>query len=98
MRITEYRMRRGSGGRGHSRGGDGLIRELECLVDSNLSLLTERRKIAPYGLAGGGAGATGRNILISGKRRTTLASKTNIDLKAGERIRIETPGGGAWGK
>ncbi|MGO8802842.1 hydantoinase B/oxoprolinase family protein [Candidatus Binatus sp.] len=98
MRITEYRIRRGSGGRGRARGGDGLIRELECLVDSNASLLTERRTIAPYGLAGGGPGATGMNILVRGTRRTRLPGKTNIDLKAGERIRIETPGGGAWGR
>ena len=98
MRITEYRIRRGSGGRGRARGGDGLIRELECLVDSNVSLLTERRTIAPYGLAGGGPGATGTNILVRGTRRTRLPGKTNIDLKAGERIRIETPGGGAWGR
>ncbi|MDB5107215.1 MAG: hypothetical protein JWM69_156, partial [Candidatus Binatus sp.] len=65
MRITEYRMRRGSGGRGRARGGDGLVRELECLVDSNVSVLTERRKIAPYGLAGGDSGAVGKNILLS---------------------------------
>ncbi len=98
MRITEYRIRRGSGGRGRSRGGDGLIRELECLVDSNVSVLTERRKLAPYGLAGGGEGATGKNILVRGKRRQTIPGKANVDLKAGDRIRIETPGGGAWGK
>src|SRR5208282_3821957 len=98
MRITEYRIRRGSGGRGRARGGDGLIRELECLVDSNVSLLTERRTIAPYGLAGGGPGATGMNILVRGTRRTRLPGKINIDLKARERIRIETPGGGAWGR
>jgi N-methylhydantoinase B len=98
MRITEYRIRRESGGRGRARGGDGLIRELECLVDSNVSVLTERRTIAPYGLAGGGPGATGRNILVRGTRRSRLPAKTNIDLKAGERIRIETPGGGGWGR
>ncbi len=69
MRITEYRIRRGSGGRGRARGGDGLIRELECFVDSNVSVLTERRKIPPYGLAGGGPGATGKNILVRGTRR-----------------------------
>jgi N-methylhydantoinase B len=97
MRITEYRIRRGSGGRGRWRGGDGLIRELECLVDSNVSVLTERRTLAPYGLAGGGPGATGRNYISRGKARK-LAGKTNIDLKAGERIRIETPGGGGWGR
>jgi N-methylhydantoinase B len=97
MRITEYRMRRGSGGQGQARGGDGLIRELECLVDSNVSVLTERRTIAPYGLAGGGLGATGKNILVRGSRRSRLPGKANIDLKAGDRIRIETPGGGGWG-
>src|SRR6202167_3384049 len=97
MRITEYRMRRGSGGRGQARGGDGLIRELECLVDSNVSVLTERRTIAPYGLAGGGPGATGKNILVRGTRKIRLPGQANIDLKAGDRIRIETPGGGGWG-
>src|SRR5579864_9437154 len=98
MRITEYRIRRGSGGRGRWRGGDGLIRELECLADSNVSVLTERRTLAPYGLAGGGPGATGRNYVSRGKRRSKLPGKSNIDLKAGERIRIETPGGGGWGR
>ncbi|HZC46601.1 MAG TPA: hydantoinase B/oxoprolinase family protein, partial [Candidatus Acidoferrum sp.] len=93
-----YRIRRGSGGIGRARGGDGLIRELECLVDSNVSVLTERRTIKPYGLAGGGPGATGKNILVRGKRRSRLPSKTNFDLKPGERIRIETPGGGGWGR
>ncbi len=97
MRITAYHLRRGSGGRGRARGGDGVVRELECLVDSNVSVLTERRKIAPYGLAGGGAGAKGKNVLVRGRNRTTLPGKTNIDLKPGERIRIETPGGGGWG-
>jgi N-methylhydantoinase B len=98
MRITEYRIRRNSGGRGQARGGDGLIRELECLVDSNVSVLTERRTIPPYGLAGGGPGATGKNILVRGARQSRLPGKTNLDLKAGERIRIETPGGGGWGR
>src|SRR5215472_4640260 len=98
MRITEYRIRHGSGGRGRARGGDGLIRELECLVDSNVSLLTERRAIAPYGLGGGGPGAKGRNILVRGRNRISLPAKTNADLKAGDRIRIETPGGGGWGR
>ncbi len=98
MRITEYRIRRGSGGRGLERGGDGLVRELECLVESNVSILTERRKIAPWGLAGGGAGATGANYLVRGGRRTALAGKTNVNLNASDRIRIETPGGGAFGR
>ncbi len=98
MRITAYHVRRGSGGRGRARGGDGLVRELECLVDSNVSVLTERRKIPPYGLAGGGSGATGHNLLVRGRKRKSLPGKANVDLKAGDRIRIETPGGGGWGR
>jgi N-methylhydantoinase B len=96
--VTEYRIRRGSGGSGAARGGDGLVRELECLVESNVSLLTERRKLAPWGLNGGGSGATGANWLVRGKRRTKLPGKTNANLAPGERIRIETPGGGGWGR
>ena len=99
MRIAEYRIRRGSGGKGHFDGGDGLIRELECLTDASVSLLAERRAIAPWGLNDGGDGATGNDYLVSNDgSRSPLAAKTNARLKPGERIRIETPGGGAWGK
>ena len=98
MRITEYRIRRGSGGRGKARGGDGLVRELECLVESNVSLLTERRALRPWGLAGGGEGASGANYLVRGKRRIGMAAKTNAILKPTDRVRIETPGGGGWGR
>ena len=99
MRVVEYRIRRGSGGRGRDRGGDGLIRDLECLVESNVSLLTDRRVIAPWGLEGGGEGAVGVNYLIrkNGKRQK-LPGKTNVRLAPGDRIRIETPGGGGFGK
>jgi len=98
MRVTEYRIRRGSGGRGRARGGDGLVRELECLADSNASLLTERRKIAPWGLKGGGPGAKGVNYLIRNGRREKLPGKCNVNLAPGDRVRIETPGGGGWGR
>jgi len=98
MRITEYRIRRGSGGRGKARGGDGLVRELECLVESNVSLLTERRALRPWGLAGGGEGSSGANYLVRGKRRSSLAAKTNAILQPTDRVRIETPGGGGWGR
>jgi len=99
MRITEYRIRRGSGGRGHFDGGDGLIRELECLAESSVSLLADRRVIAPWGLNGGGDGTAGRDFLVSSDgTRNPFAAKANARLKAGERVRIETPGGGAWGK
>ncbi|HVN90715.1 MAG TPA: hydantoinase B/oxoprolinase family protein [Candidatus Binataceae bacterium] len=98
MRVAEYRIRRGSGGRGRDQGGDGLIRDLECLVESNVSLLTDRRVTAPWGLNGGGDGAVGVNYLIrkNGKRQK-LPGKTNVQLQSGDRIRIETPGGGGFG-
>jgi N-methylhydantoinase B len=99
MRVTEYRVRRGSGGRGAANGGDGLVRELESLVEANVSLLTERRVIAPWGLAGGSEGAVGVNYLVrKGGKRTKLPGKTNVRLMPGDRIRIETPGGGAFGR
>lgn len=97
MRISEYRIRRGSGGRGKDRGGDGLVREIECLVESNVSILTERRKTHPWGLAGGSDGASGANHLVEGKRHKKLAGKTNTNVQPGGRVRIETPGGGGWG-
>ncbi len=98
MRVTQYRIRRGSGGKGKFPGGDGLVRELECLVESDVSVLSERRVLAPYGLGGGGPGKPGANSVISGGRRRKLPGKASARLKAGDRIRIETPGGGAWGK
>jgi N-methylhydantoinase B len=99
LRVSEYRIRLNSGGRGAARGGDGLIRELECLVDSDVSLLTDRRVIAPWGLDGGSDGALGANYLIrKDGRREKLPGKTNLRLAPGDRIRIETPGGGAHGR
>ncbi len=98
MRVTQYRIRRGSGGKGKFAGGDGLVRELECLVESDVSVLSERRVLAPYGLGGGGPGKPGANYVVSGGRRRKLPGKASARLKAGDRIRIETPGGGAWGK
>jgi N-methylhydantoinase B len=97
MRITEYRIRRGSGGRGEYDGGDGLVRELECQVESNVSVLSERRVTAPWGLNGGGEGEVGANWIIRHGACTKLPGKANVQLSPGDRIRIETPGGGAWG-
>jgi N-methylhydantoinase B len=98
MRVTEYRIRRGSGGNGKFAGGDGLIRELECLTESDVSVLSERRVLAPYGLNGGGDGKPGANYVVSDGRRRKLPGKASARLKPGQRIRIETPGGGAWGQ
>jgi N-methylhydantoinase B len=97
LRVREYRLRKGSGGRGKQRGGDGVVREIETLVPARMSLLCDRRKRGPYGLFGGEDGATGVNDLISHNKKSKLVSKGSHELKAGDRIRIETPGGGGWG-
>jgi N-methylhydantoinase B len=98
LRVWRYGLRSGSGGAGRWRGGEGLIREVEFLVPVTVSLLTERRRVPPYGLAGGTPGATGRNLLLTadGDQRT-LPGKGTLHLAAGERLRLETPGGGGWG-
>ncbi|MGH7860060.1 MAG: hydantoinase B/oxoprolinase family protein [Candidatus Binatia bacterium] len=98
LRVTEYRLRRRSGGRASCRGGDGLVREIECLVDSEVSVLSERRRLRPWGLAGGGPGASGANFLVRRGRRRKLPGKVNLRVRAGDRIRIETPGGGGFGR
>jgi N-methylhydantoinase B len=97
LRVREYRLRKGSGGKGKHRGGDGVVREIETLVAARMSLLCDRRKRGPYGLFGGEPGAVGINQLISNNKKEKLLSKGSHELKAGDRIRIETPGGGGWG-
>ena len=93
LRVTTYAVRRGSGGSGRHRGGDGVIRELEALADMDYSLLTERRRHAPPGAQGGEPGAKGRN-LIDGEE---LPAKARGSLARGQTLRIETPGGGGHG-
>ena len=97
LRVREYRLRKGSGGAGKQRGGDGVVREIETLVPARMSLLADRRKLQPYGLSGGADGAAGVNVIIRDKRAKKIAAKGSHDLKAGDRIRIQTPGGGGWG-
>lgn len=97
VRLRQYSLRAGSGGAGKSRGGDGIVRELEFLVEAHAGVLSERRKIAPYGLAGGSPGAKGKTELISSARRIPISSKCGFYVKAGDVIRVETPGGGGWG-
>jgi N-methylhydantoinase B len=94
LRVTRYQVRRGSGGAGRRRGGDGLVRELELLAPAHATLLTERRRHAPWGLAGGAPGAPGRNLLNG----VELPGKVAVDLDAGDRLTVETPGGGGWGR
>lgn len=97
IKITRYALRKNSGGKGKNRGGDGLIREYQFLVPANLTIISDRRKFAPYGLAGGEPGKKGVNLLIRGKKQTILGSKVNLKVKAGDVLRIETPGGGGYG-
>ncbi len=98
VRVRQYALRRGSGGAGQWRGGDGIVREVEFLAAAEASLLSDRRRIGPYGLAGGSAGAPGRNTLIRAGRRRRLPSKVSLQVERGDVLRIETPGGGGWGK
>src|SRR5262249_24153769 len=94
LRVREYRLRKNSGGSGRQRGGDGVVREIETLVPARMSLLCDRRKHGPYGLFGGEDGSPGTNRLND---KYTLPSKGSYELKSGDRIRVETPGGGGWG-
>ncbi len=98
LRVTRYELRRGSGGVGRRRGGDGLVREIELLADAQVTILSERRRHAPWGLAGGAPGAPGANWHIpAGGRPTPLPGKVTLRVRRGDRIRIETPGGGGYG-
>ncbi len=94
LRAVEYAIRRGSGGAGEHRGGDGVVRELEALAEMRYSLITERRRHPPPGANGGEPGARGRN-LINGEE---LPGKASGTLRPGDRLRIETPGGGGHGR
>jgi N-methylhydantoinase B len=94
LRVERYELRRGSGGDGLHPGGDGVVRELRALEPCRLSLLTQRRLLTPRGARGGGDGLPGRNLL-NGEELPAFAS---VDLVAGDLLRIETPGGGGWGR
>jgi 5-oxoprolinase (ATP-hydrolysing) len=98
VRLIRFAMRRGSGGAGRWKGGDGLEREYEFRAPVTVSLLTERRSLAPWGLAGGAPGAAGRNQLKRfGGTLTALSGKATVQAEVGDRLRIETPGGGGFG-
>jgi N-methylhydantoinase B len=97
LRVKRYAIRRGTGGRGRYDGGDGVVREMEFLTPAHVTLITERRETAPYGLEGGGPGQPGRNVLIRDGVEIGLDAKAAFSVQPGDLLRIETPGGGAWG-
>jgi len=97
LQVEKYGLVRGSGGDGLHQGGDGIIRSYRFLDKAHVSILTERRKVAPYGLAGGKAGRRGKNALIRGKKKLNLAGKGSFEAEPEDLLQIETPGGGGWG-
>jgi len=98
LRVRRYRINKGSGGKGKHKGGDGSIREIEVLAAARMSLLSDRRKRAPYGLHGGEDGKRGRAFIIrTDGSEEELTSKGSWQMQAGDRVRIETPGGGGFG-
>jgi N-methylhydantoinase B len=98
LRVLRYEIRRGSGGAGKFRGGDGIQRDIQVLADCQVTLLSERRRFPPYGLAGGQAGKTGENVIIRDGKEIPLPGKVSVDLQAGDVLSIRTPGGGGFGK
>ncbi len=99
FQITHYGLRPASGGNGRGRGGAGIVRGYRFLSEATVSLLTERRRTAPYGLCGGNPGKRGENILIrNGEKGKKIPGKTTCQVFPGDRLVIKTPGAGGWGK
>ncbi|HMH09042.1 MAG TPA: hydantoinase B/oxoprolinase family protein, partial [Terriglobales bacterium] len=99
LRVRRYLLRRGSGGAGKHSGGDGIVREIEVLTGAEVTLLADRRTRGPWGLSGGSDGLPGITSVIRPDGSVEpLPGKINVRLRQGERIRIESPGGGGWGK
>jgi len=97
VRLRRFGLRRGSGGEGAHPGGDGVVRELEALAPLSFTILSERRVRAPFGLAGGGDAAKGRTVLVHEGAERDLPGRATVQLDPGDRVRLETPGGGGWG-
>ncbi|HLX83075.1 MAG TPA: hydantoinase B/oxoprolinase family protein [Terriglobales bacterium] len=99
VRLRQYSLRPGSGGEGLHSGGDGIVREIEVSTHAQVTLLADRRSRGPYGLAGGSDGSAGRTTIIRNDgSEEILPGQTSVRLNSGERVRIESPGGGGWGK
>jgi N-methylhydantoinase B len=97
FRMVRYEIRKGSGGEGKYRGGDGIRRDIQVLTEAQATILTERRELAPYGLDGGQPGHVGENLLIRDSNITKLPGKGTFDLENGDILSIRTPGGGGFG-
>jgi len=98
LRVERYEFAQNTGGKGKFRGGDGIQRDLRVLCDAQGAILTERRKLAPPGLKGGGAGQCGKNVLIRKNKKIKLPGKTQLDLKKDDVVSMRTPGAGGFGK
>ncbi len=98
VRILQYRLRTDSAGAGRYPGGEGIVREYEMLTETAVTVLSERRRRPPYGLQGGAPGGLGRNTVTRDGRAETVGSKVSLHLEAGDRLRIESPGGGGYGR
>ncbi len=98
MMVEEYSIRKESGGRGKYKGGNGIVRQIKLLNNAEVTVLSERRKFSPYGLCGGDSGKKGKNMIFKDGRWMNMPGKFYIKLKKGDKIRIETPGGGGYGK
>jgi N-methylhydantoinase B len=97
MRVVRQEIRKGSGGRGKYRGGNGIRRDIQVLVDAQVTLLTERRRLSPYGLEGGSSGMQGENLILRAGQEIKLPGKGSFRLDAGDILSIRTPGGGGYG-
>ncbi len=95
--LREFSVRKNSGGKGLFHGGDGLVRHIEALSPLQVSILSERRTVAPHGICGGKDGECGRNSVIRDGQESDIGGKNSVFLTAGDSIRIETPGGGGYG-
>ena len=96
--LNSYSIKKNSGGRGKFKGGNSIIREYKFLSEATVSMITERRRFAPYGIEGGKPGKKGKNTLIRRNKATQIEPKASFEVKNGDSIRIETPAGGGWGK
>jgi len=96
--VTDYSIRRGTGGQGVHTGGDGIVREIQLQSKAEITILSERRKLPPYGLLGGAPGKTGKNILVKSGKTLEMEGKFATSLHKNDVVRIETPGGGGYGK